>query len=338
MILIDTIFINNGGGKILLDYLYETLEEKTEYNVTFLIDGRLKEEYDKKKNRHIKHIFISGFFERNRFYRNNDQGYSTILCFGNLPPNRKVAAKVYTYFHQRIYLEIPKEFSYLERIKFNLKILVFRTFKKNTNFWLVQSDLIKEGLQQKFKIKPEKVLKIPFYPSFTGKKILSRIDNSFIYISNANPHKNHIKLIDAFCKYYKRFKKGQLTLTVSRDFLHVFEYIEAKKKEGFPIENIGFVKRDDLYQYYQGGEYLIFPSLSESYGLGIVEAVENGCKVLGADLPYLYEVCKPSLVFNPHDVMSIYECFCFTQSKENIPKTTLKTNNQINDLINLLVR
>ena len=43
MILIDAIYINTGGGKILLDYLIEELE-KTDKQIFYLLDKRIEKE------------------------------------------------------------------------------------------------------------------------------------------------------------------------------------------------------------------------------------------------------------------------------------------------------
>jgi hypothetical protein len=45
--------------------------------------------------------------------------------------------------------------------------------------------------------------------------------------------------------------------------------------------------------------------LTESFGLGLVEGIENGCKVIAANLPYTFAVCNPSIVFDPYAVDSI---------------------------------
>ena len=34
--------------------------------------------------------------------------------------------------------------------------------------------------------------------------------------------------------------------------------------------------------------------------IGIIEGLENGCKVLGSDLEYMKSVCIPNFVFNPN--------------------------------------
>src|SRR5690606_3397267 len=110
-------------------------------------------------------------------------------------------------------------------------------------------------------------------------QFFNRLPNSYIYVSNANVHKNHSTLIEAFCMFYDEFGLGVLTLTVDKSFSAVYELIKLKKAQGYPINNIGFVNRNFLEEQYKKHQYLIYPSLSESFGLGLVEAIENGCKV-----------------------------------------------------------
>lgn len=334
MILIDAIFINGGGGKILLDYLLEDFfRDVQNEKISLLIDNRIKSEYEGKFA--VKTIFINSFSERNLYYRNNKTKFSKVLCFGNIPPNIRLNALVFTYFHQSMYLYIPIEFGFIERQKFKIKVLILKYFEKNTDFWIVQNDFIEKGLIRKLKINPSKILKIPFYPPFKDTKVYHREPHSFIFVSNATPHKNHIKLINAFCKFYDMHKVGTLTLTVSDDFYEVANYIREKQLQDYPIKNIGYVVREDLYQYYQKSQYLVFPSLTESFGLGIVEAIENGCKVIAADLPYIYEVCRPSLTFNPNDENSIFESFSKAIDSE-LPNSEKHIYNKIKDLKKLL--
>lgn len=338
MILIDAIFINGGGGKILLDYLFEFLENETSTGIVMLIDERIQSEYELKRSNHISFIFLKGFSERNKYYKESGKQYSKVLCFGNIPPNIRLKAEVYTYFHQPMFLKIPKEFRILENLKFRLKIIVLRLLAKNSDYWLVQSKFIKDELIKKFSLDQHKVMILPFYPAFKDERLYVRDKNSFIYISNATPHKNHKKLIDAFCRFFDEVKKGRLILTVKEDYYDVYHYIAEKKSKGYPIENLGFINREELYRYYQSTEYLIFPSLAESYGLGIIEAIENGCKVIGADLPYMNEICQPSLVFDPNSIDSICKSLHIVTTEESIPVSTIKTGNQIKELLKLLTK
>ncbi|TDS13699.1 glycosyltransferase [Sphingobacterium paludis] len=335
MTLIDAIFINNGGGKVLLDYLITSLcraDEKSTF--TFLLDERLRHSYDMKKFTNHSVIFCNGFIDRSNYYRKFGNKFSKVLCFGNIPPNIGLPAQVYTYFHNPMYLAIPREFGLVQRLLFVIKTWILRSAKKNTNYWLVQNNRIKEGLVQKFSLAASNVWVVPFYPPLDPVQSPDRVKGTFIYVSNATPHKNHKLLITAFCKYFDEFQEGCLTVTVNNDYPDVVDMISAKIEAGYPIRNIGFVDRARLSQAYAEHEYLVFPSLAESFGLGIVEAIEGGCKVIGANLPYMHQVCTPSLVFDPQDEADIYQKL--VESRGNVAASVQKIHNQIEDMVDLL--
>ena len=52
-------------------------------------------------------------------------------------------------------------------------------------------------------------------------------------------------------------------------------------------------------------DYLVYPSLVESFGLPLIEAQINHVNIIASDLPYVYDVCKPYLVFDPRSVNDI---------------------------------
>ncbi|WP_336690993.1 MULTISPECIES: glycosyltransferase [unclassified Chryseobacterium] len=334
MILIDALYINNSGGKVLLDYLIEELE-KTDKEVFYLLDERIqKEKLQLKKNKVI--YLKASLIKRRNFYKENKNKFSSILCFGNLPPNIKTSAKVYTYFHQLLFLDLPKEMSFISKKIYYIKTRFLNAFKKNTDYWLVQTELVKEKLSKKYGIQGSNILVIPFYPPFTSEVNTNiRKEHQYIYVSNVSKHKNHLRLIEAFAKFYDKHKKGKLILTIPDDASEILNSINVKVNQGYPVENIGFVDRNSLCQLYMESEYHIFPSLTESFGLGLVEAIENGCKIIGADLPYTYAVCKPSLVFNPLEVDSITEALSLSLQKNTINSES-KVKNEINTLISLL--
>ena len=334
MILIDALYINEGGGKVLLNYLIEEVEKK-QLKVHYLLDERIK-------NNHPfvcfsnKITFLEGSFrQRHIFYSAHKNIFSKILCFGNLPPNIRLNAMVYTYFHNLIFLDIPKEFSLKQQIKFRLKILILKLIAKNTVFWIVQSNLVKEKLSQKFQFEKEIIKVLPFYPQFDQIKHPVKEKSTYLYVSTAHLYKNHVRLIEVFCRFYDKYKTGKLIITVNQDYGIVLDLIEVKQKLGYPIKNIGFVRRDELQNEYLLSEFLIFPSLTESFGLGLIEGIECGCKVIGADLPYTYEVCEPSIVFDPLDNESFFKAF-EESLKENVKISVPKIKNNIYELINIL--
>lgn len=333
MILIDALYINNGGGKILLDYLIKNLEE-CEIEVFYLLDSRVKEKMPVIKETNTAYYLDASLYNRRKFYKNNKNNFRKVLCFGNIPPNIRLKCKVYTYFQQGLFVEIPKNFSKKDKISFMIKQFILNYFKNNTDFWLVQSELMSVGLQNKYGISASKILQMPFYVPLE-KKDFPKEKDLYIYISNVNPHKNHHRLIEAFCRFYDEYNFGRLLLTIGSEHVEILKLIAEKKSKNYPIDNIGFVPQRKLSEVYSKANYHIFPSFAESFGLGLVEAIEADCKIIGADLPYTFAVCEPSLTFNPEEIESIVKSFSLSMSSE-IKSSISKVSNRINDLIKLL--
>ena len=336
MILIDAIYINNGGGLVLLKYLVKVLED-SDVDVFYLFDDRainiFKDIEDNRK------LFISNsIIERTKFYIRNKKNYSSVLCFGNIPPPLKLKVPVFVYFHQLLFLDVPKDFSLKNRLSYVVKQKILNFYKDNATAWIVQSKLIKSNFAKKYLNNIESnVQVIPFYPPLNVESFISieRKKNSFLYVSNNAPHKNHKSLIIAFCNAIDKVNTGSLLITVPSSSIELCELVLDKSKLGYPVLNAGFIEREKLTALYLSHEYLIFPSLAESFGLGLVEAIDCGCKILVSDLPYAYEVCQPSLTFDPCSVESI-ENAILNAVKNDLPQSTKVISNDIEQLISLL--
>lgn len=334
-LLIDAIYINNSGGKILLDYLIQELE-KSKKKVFYLLDKRVETAVPFLDAKAPNVLFLSAsLINRHKFYLQNKHRFTSVLCFGDLPPSIRLNAEVYTYFHQQLYIKFPNDIPLTHKVLFTLKRTVLKYLFDYSDYWMLQTSTIKDNFQKKFKTSDEKLLLMPFYPPMTKVDNAVKKKYTYVYVSNAPPHKNHIRLINAFCAFYDKHGKGELILTIDENFPHLLALINEKIVLNYPINNIGFIERDKLNEVYQSAEYLIFPSLAESFGLGIVEAIEHDCKVIGADLPYLHAACEPSLIFNPFDELSITDAL--SQSlKENVKSSICHVRNRINDLISVL--
>ena len=209
--------------------------------------------------------------------------------------------------------------------------------KNNTDYWVVQTDLMKREFSAKFKAKDDEVLVIPFYPSMRLKSssIMTRRKNSFLFVSSYNVHKNHENLLIGFKKFYDINKLGELHLTLFEDSSEIISKVKKMQADGYPIINHGFITRQKLLPIYNSVEYIVYPSFSESFGLGIIEGIENGCKVLGADLDYMKAVCIPDVVFDPYSIDEIKKGFENAVKLKEV-KTVQLTFNEIDKILQLL--
>ncbi|WP_439480699.1 glycosyltransferase [Chryseobacterium aquaticum] len=336
MILIDAVYIHETGGKVLLDYLIAELEKSNNKQIFYLFDDRISADFYALKSSNQSLFIKASYIKRLNFYLQNKTRFSKVLCFANVPPPIELNAEIYTFFHQYIYLKIPKKYPIKNSVIYYLKTKVIKFLKSNTDFWIVQNENIKSLLKVKFDLSENRIFTLPFYPPINAAPSLKRNPVGFLYVSNPFPHKNHYRLIDAFCQFYDQEKKGELILTVDKSYKLLWDYIENKIIENYPIKNLGFVKREDLGRLYQENKFLIFPSLTESFGLGIVEALDSGCDILAADMSYTYEVCKPTLVFDPYDIKSIKNVFIRAVHDKNLENSSSKVQNKIKELIELL--
>ncbi|MES2812655.1 MAG: glycosyltransferase [Bacteroidota bacterium] len=335
MVLIDALYINNSGGKVLLDYLMTQLE-LSDKKVFYLLDDRITGNIIPVKSTNQVLFLKAGLWRRHTFYQKHKNDFTTVLCFGNLPPTIRVNAKVYTYFHQLLFLEIPEGTSFLTTLTIHLKMKVVQFLQPNTDFWLVQTELVKSKFLKKYAPKSDTVLLLPFYLPFEDQVTpIVRNPHQYVFVSNGVPHKNHIRLINAFCAFFETHKKGTLYVTISEEFVFLKKYIDNKINSGFPIINLGHIDRFRLQELYLQSTFHVFPSLTESFGLGLIEGIECGCKIIGADLAYTYAVCEPSIVFNPIDESDIVSALEKSLT-ENLTTSTAKVKNEMKALLEFL--
>ncbi len=329
--LVDSIYINNSGGKVLLDYFVNTvikkgfsrrfyflLDPRGEYTYLNAIDHRLGENSEK--------------FRKN-FYVENSNGFTKVFCFGNVPPPIKLNIEVITYFHNALLAKSIKGYPLKVKILKYLKRLYIKRRILNTDMFFVQSKSMKEMMHKS--LSSEVIIDVyPFYNLPLNAKYTARSNKEFVYISNGNSHKNHVLLLDVWKTLHEKNIRPKLHLTITKEYPAILKKIEVLKNEGVNIENHGYTDVEELFKI---SSFLIYPSLIESFGLGLVEAVNAGLKIIASDLDYVREVVQPSLTFNPYDKYSILEAVKKVTNDEPIIESRILIKNRIDELINILI-
>ncbi len=333
-ILIDSLYINRGGGLHLLEYLVAALQKK-DISFFLLLDCRCQNRFESVKQ---KLVVKASLFNRKHFYIQHSDSFSSVFCFGNIPPQLKLNVPTYTYFHNINLLTLQESNGYVEYIKQYLKRCVFKYYKDNTDYWLVQTPNTANELVKNLNEKEEKVLLFPFYDLPIKLRALStiqeRADYAFVgdYYNGA---KGHNELLDAWEILYKNGINLTLHLTVDKVHTVVNDRINKLISSGVHIINHGIISFDNVIEIYSRSKAIVYPSHNESLGLGVIEAITAGCDVVGADLPYIHSVCKPSIVFKPYSGESIASAVQ-TYEKGCSVKTELLINNRIDELIELI--
>ncbi len=335
MILIDALFINKGGGAVLLQYLIEkVLAHPRKDEFFFVLDPR----FDKPATLDTNYIVVSNKIQdRARFYKENKDKYAKVFCFANTPPPIKLQVPVYTYFQNQKLLEAPANKFKKHYFRVYLKYLFVKQFNKNTDYYIVQTPHMVKGIRALRLKDVAHCMVIPFYDDRKYRDaqtaFVDRVADEFVYISNPSPQKNYPTLLDAWEYLLKKGHTPRLHVTVDDTAPQFLARIRELNDRGARIENHVYTDPRELYY---NCRYLIFPSTVESFGLPLIEAVESGMKVLASELPYVYDVILPSLTFDPGSKVAIADAVIAALRTE-LPFPEIVTRNEVNKLISLLL-
>lgn len=331
-LLIDALYINESGGLRLLEYLVKELLER---DVPFhlMADNRCNGLFDTLPS---VEYYNASLKNRKRIYSRDLSNYSSVLCFGNIPPLERLSIPVYTYFHNINLLTLAETHSVKEKVFSWLKREVFKHYKKNTDYWLVQTSNTAAELISHLGESPERVKLMPFYelPGNVSEIAKQPHGDDYVFVAVDAPGKSHNELLETWFILHKKGVDKTLHLTVQDDSPLV-EKIKNKQNEGVKVVNHGVIPFSKVFNLYKQSKAIIYPSHNESLGLGIVEAITAGCDVIGSDLPFLHSICKPSGVFNPYSAESIAEAVLAYECG-NKKKSELTIYNHIDEFVELL--
>ena len=77
--------------------------------------------------------------------------------------------------------------------------------------------------------------------------------------------------------------------------------------------------------------------MHESFGLPLIEASNYGCKVIASNLPYVHEIIRPSLTFDPYSVESISNAILKAIETDELPVTKVLVENKLDNFIDFII-
>ena len=136
-----------------------------------------------------------------------------------------------------------------------------------------------------------------------------QLDHRFVlYVGNIKPHKNLVRLIEAFDRLRKR-KFDDLTLLIIGDEISKLPALRRavhSHKLHKHVRFLGYLPDDTLAILYRLAAVFVFPSLYEGFGLPPLEAMACGAPVVTSKVSSLPEVTGDAAVLvDPYDVESI---------------------------------
>ena len=339
--IISAINIHSGGGLTYLYLLHNFLDKKD--NI-ILLDKRVETIIFNFKNAKV-FFFKKGPFRNLKIYairlknylkiytklsnKKYPEKYSEIYLNGmppffRFPPNR---VEIFIFLQNKLVFD---QIKIKDISKFNLKVLInisvskiiLNSFLNKNDILIAQTNAMFNILVSNFKSNRiirqyeiwgdiEKKNIDVFNNLFENKpsqlikqiKKLSTKNVLFFYPAYLYEHKNHRNLIEAINLLEKnKEKKFKLILTIQDSDLQRFS-IRNKSN----IICLGKIDYFDILRIYRLVDYLVFPSITESFGFPLLEAKINNTKIISSDLEYVFDICTPERVFNPFDVEDIYQ-------------------------------
>ena len=135
-------------------------------------------------------------------------------------------------------------------------------------------------------------------------------DPFVLYVGSNKPHKNLVRLVEAWAEVTPSFP--HITLVIAGSWIST--YPEARTRaEQLDLSNravrwLGPLSEKDLPALYGAATLFVFPSLYEGFGLPVIEAMACGAPVACSRVSSLPEVVGDSaLLFDPEHASSIAE-------------------------------
>ena len=307
--------VHQGGGLALLDPIIKTIFKKAEFVLS--LDERmpiLDEAEFVAKIKRVNPSILHRFFAE-KWLASKVLSDDLVLCFGNLPPLFKLRGHCIVFVQNRFLIDNVKLSGFPIRVRLQLMLerLWFAKRMVNACEFIVQTPTMQKLLEHKthgrypIRVLPFVSISHGYVRRLMQSNLQLQHNHDFVYVASGEPHKNHLRLIDAWCILANEgfFPTLCLTLSESR-FSGLCQDIDVMgQRYGLKVSNLGELSQSDVLRLYQNAWAAIYPSTFESFGLPLIEARQAGLPVLAAELDYVRDVLDPEQTFDPDSPMSI---------------------------------
>lgn len=132
-----------------------------------------------------------------------------------------------------------------------------------------------------------------------------------LYVSVYYPHKDPSTLSDAVLQLHQRGIDAHARITMASNEFHPWpsgarDLAKLQLAERDGQAKLGSIIYKDLPGIYHNADIFVFPSVSETFGFPLVEAMAAKLPVIAADTLINQEICGPiALYYNPSDATSL---------------------------------
>ncbi len=306
--------IHTGGGLILLSSLFNAWEENNP--CVAVLDVRAKASLVLPDNISVKWVFpkvFSRLYVEYWLWR-NVQSDDYLFCFHGLPPLFIRRAHVVVFLQNRLLIRKDKSSHFPLRVTIRLFVerLLLYILRFRVSEYIVQTSTMQRDVIAWYGGTVRHSSPIVTVMPFRDKKLDKNYPQNteklfdFIYVADGSSHKNHRRLIEAWCILKEQGINASLALTLSpRDVALTQLVKDIGNNNEVHIQNLGEISHNDVLNALSCSKALIFPSTSESFGLPLIEAEELRIPILAAERDFVRDVCSPVETFDPESAVSI---------------------------------
>jgi glycosyltransferase involved in cell wall biosynthesis len=201
----------------------------------------------------------------------------------------------------------------------------FREAAASASIVIAVSEMVKKDLQQRVKIPDERIRVIhygvseEFKPMDDKPALGNRLakyaiagKKYMLYTGAAEPNKNLSMLLDVFCGLSKMSELADLCLVLAGPMNEPYRKL-AEKTTALGIAQkvifTGYVGHDDLPYLYNGAEAFVLPTLTEWFGIPVLEAMACGVPAAVSKNTGALDAAGDSvLTFDPRNAIDMSRC------------------------------
>jgi glycosyltransferase involved in cell wall biosynthesis len=210
----------------------------------------------------------------------------------------------------------PENFPWWQR---NWRRQVYTQLSERAGRVICESQYVKTDIERLFGVAEEKIAVIAAPPlrqvatdqtddELQSLRVRLQLPDSFLfYPAQFWPHKNHLRLLEAFHEAATEIPNLHLVLTgKKRDEYNAVMSSVSKLGLDQKVHHLGYIEQADLQAIYKLATALVMPSLFESVSIPIYEAFQAGTPVVASNILAMPEqVGDAGLLFDPRSVASI---------------------------------
>jgi len=255
-------------------------------------------------------------------------------CTGNTAPYFAPAPVVQT-LHDVIFMDsIPSCDTFYQRFGNHYRRKVVPVVTPRSSAVITVSEHEKERIVQRLGVDPGRIhvvynglnqkrfhknKDITLHNSIKGKFGLP--DEFILFLGNTSFRKNPERVIQAYVKYANGTAKpmGLVTPGLSKDFI-----VQRLKKLNYPYNSQqfitpGYISDAELPAFYSMCKIFMFPSISEGFGMPIIEAMACGAPVITSNVSCMPEIAgNAGVLTDPYDTDNMAEALMTVATNDQL--------------------